>query len=101
MKIIWDTPYSIENIKGILFNTFSTSSYDNKVESPITKKHIYFHHLPKYIKFVKSIVRTGAEPLRHGVYALDVLDGLAVDGEGSLGVQLQFQYPAGEHEAEN
>lgn len=56
---------------------------------------------PEYVELAESRVGGGAVALRHRVDGLDVLDGLAVDGEGALGVQLQLEDAAREHEAEH
>lgn len=41
------------------------------------------------------------ESLRHRMYRFNVLDRLAVDGEGAFRVRVYLQDAAGEHEAEH
>lgn len=63
--------------------------------------NIFWKYSPEYIKFIEGVVRRGPEPLRHGVYALDVLNGLAVDGEGAFSIEFQFEYSPGQNEAQD
>lgn len=55
--------------------------------------------LPEYIEFAECRMRRCTESLRHRMYTFNILDSLAINREGSFGVQFEFQHTPGEDEA--